>query len=431
MPFNCGIEGGEVRLTSSREMSYPIAGARDEQTVTTCPPGTSSTCRTVMVHRFTISCAGRPTSWMEIAASIGSAAANRAWIEDGRLNLIMPARGTLEAPAGCPNDGRGDLERRVVLTGNCLPWPRKSAFDHLVLPEGYAPVGELGARLSIGAAADEMAMTQVAMTDAEMAVAKADPDAVLEPAGHQETFETALEPDLATDEWITVVRAGPDEAPAAAPAPSDSAPRPWAWLAVIASAVVVALLFVVRYAPMLRTRWQGLSAFKIAHSDLRLANATGAVAALLDQTEAATRELKGAGPLREVLLGELGHVRERLSSLDRHAARGELPAERSAPRFRALVRELERIRRIVDSAAASLSDTKKTTALPRTTSEAYEVLGVNAEVSAGVLKKIVDALRMSWHPDHARDEDDRVLRENRIRQINIAWDLINGKREAA
>jgi hypothetical protein len=38
---------------------------------------------------------------------------------------------------------------------------------------------------------------------------------------------------------------------------------------------------------------------------------------------------------------------------------------------------------------------------------------------------------MSWHPDHARDADDRVLREDRIRQINIAWDLINTNREAA
>ena len=95
------------------------------------------------------------------------------------------------------------------------------------------------------------------------------------------------------------------------------------------------------------------------------------------------------------------------------------------------MRELERIRRIVDSAVASLSGAKKATTLPRTASEAYEVLGVNAEVSAGVLKKIVDALRMSWHPDHARDAADRVLREDRIRQINIAWDLINTKREAA
>ena len=83
------------------------------------------------------------------------------------------------------------------------------------------------------------------------------------------------------------------------------------------------------------------------------------------------------------------------------------------------------------SAAASLSGGRPSTTLPRTTSEAYDVLGVNADVSEGVLKKIVDALRMSWHPDHARDEDDRRVREERIRQINIAWDLITAKREVA
>jgi hypothetical protein len=151
----------------------------------------------------------------------------------------------------------------------------------------------------------------------------------------------------------------------------------------------------------------------------------------LQQTEAAAHQLKGAGPLREVLQGELSHVRERLSNTEKLAAKGELTPDKSALQFRALVRDLERIRRIVDSALASLSGGKKPTALPRTTSEAYEVLGVNAEVSAGVLKKIVDALRMSWHPDHARDADDRMLREDRIRQINIAWELINAKREAA
>ena len=64
-------------------------------------------------------------------------------------------------------------------------------------------------------------------------------------------------------------------------------------------------------------------------------------------------------------------------------------------------------------------------------SEAYDVLGVNADVSEDVVKKIVDALRMSWHPDHARDEEDRRAREERIRRINVAWDLITSKRVAA
>jgi hypothetical protein len=437
MPFDCGFEGGEVRLTPAGETSYPIVGARDEQTVTTCPPGAETGCRTVMVHRFQIACAGQKAAWMEVAASIGSAAANRTWIEDGRLNLVMPARAALEASPDCLNRNRSDLQRQVVLSGDCLPWPRKAAFEHLVLPAGFAPVGELGARLMIGAAADEasaaagngaLTLTQVASTD-ELSIAKADPDAVLQPAGRTETFETVLEPDIAADDWITVVHAGPEPQPAIDS--TEPAPRIWAWVAAIASAAVIVLLLAVRYAPALRARWLGASAFRMAQTDMTLANASGAVAALLEQTDEATQGLKGAGPLRDVLLGELGQVRNRLANLDKLSAKGELPTDRSAPQYRALVRELDRIRRIVDSAAASLSNSRKATTLPRTTSEAYEVLGVNAEVSEGVLKKIVDALRMSWHPDHARDESDRLLREDRIRQINIAWDLINGKREAA
>lgn len=442
MPFDCDVESGGIRLTAAAETSYPIIGAREEQTATTCISGATG-CRTVMVHRFTIACAGLPVDWVEIAAAIRSAAANRAWIENGRLNLVMPARGALETPAACLNANGGDLQRRVVLSGDCLPWPRKAAFDHLVLPDGYAPIGELGARLMVGAAADEAAigdaeapaftmeprLTHVAMADAAIAVAKADPDAILEPSGRRETFETALEPDLAADEWITVVRSGMDEPSVEQPAANDN--RLWAWLAAIGSASVILLLLAMRYAPMLRAGASGRSAYHRARGNLTLANASGAVAALLAQTETAARELKGAGPLRDVLQGELGHVRDRLANLDRQVAKGELAAERSALQFRGLVRELERIRRIVDSAVASLSNTKRTARLPRTASEAYEVLGVNAEVSAGVLKKIVDALRMSWHPDLARDESDRALREDRIRQINIAWDLINGKRKAA
>ncbi|MEI9900102.1 MAG: hypothetical protein WDN31_08180 [Hyphomicrobium sp.] len=193
----------------------------------------------MMVHRFSIACAGRAAPWIDVAASIGSAAANRAWIEGGHLNLVMPTRAALDAPVGCLDPaGGGDLERRVVLSGDCLPWPRKAAFEHLVLPEGFAPVGELGARLMIGAAADEAAMTagngalaltRVASVDDELSVAKADPDATLEPAGQPETFQTALEPDAANDDWITVVQAAPETeaAPALPVEPVSASGHGW------------------------------------------------------------------------------------------------------------------------------------------------------------------------------------------------------------
>ena len=107
MPFDCGVEGGEVHLSPAAEKSYRIVGSRDEQTVTTCAKSASASCRTVMVHKFTISCGGARVAWMHIAAAIRSADANRAWIEAGRLNLVMPGRDLPEAAAACLDGARG------------------------------------------------------------------------------------------------------------------------------------------------------------------------------------------------------------------------------------------------------------------------------------------------------------------------------------
>jgi DnaJ-class molecular chaperone len=70
--------------------------------------------------------------------------------------------------------------------------------------------------------------------------------------------------------------------------------------------------------------------------------------------------------------------------------------------------------------------------MPRTRGEAIEVLGMGVMpgASEAAMKKIVDGLRLSWHPDLAQDEADRQLRELRTKQINAAWDIIQGKRAA-
>jgi hypothetical protein len=163
----------------------------------------------------------------------------------------------------------------------------------------------------------------------------------------------------------------------------------------------------------------------------KFTNAGKAVTALLDQTGAVVAELKDAGPLREVLQSELSQVRQRLAAIETAAAKNADAGGKNAPQFRALIRELERIRRIANSAAASLSRGPRGARLPATVSEAYDVLGINPDVREEVMKKIVDALRMSWHPDHARNDADRAERESRIRQINVAWELITAKRAAA
>ena len=68
--------------------------------------------------------------------------------------------------------------------------------------------------------------------------------------------------------------------------------------------------------------------------------------------------------------------------------------------------------------------------IPQTRSEAIQMLGIGVSATANELamKKIVDGLRLAWHPDLARNDADRHLREFRIKQINAAWDLIQGRR---
>jgi hypothetical protein len=71
--------------------------------------------------------------------------------------------------------------------------------------------------------------------------------------------------------------------------------------------------------------------------------------------------------------------------------------------------------------------------IPATREEALQVLGMGVTPDANVaaIKKIVDGLRASWHPDHASGGADRQLRELRMKQINAAWEIIAGKRGGA
>jgi hypothetical protein len=69
--------------------------------------------------------------------------------------------------------------------------------------------------------------------------------------------------------------------------------------------------------------------------------------------------------------------------------------------------------------------------VPTSYEQALQALGVNADATVDAIKKVVDGLRRSWHPDHARSEPDRAYRERRLRQINVAWDLVTQRRSAA
>jgi hypothetical protein len=71
--------------------------------------------------------------------------------------------------------------------------------------------------------------------------------------------------------------------------------------------------------------------------------------------------------------------------------------------------------------------------IPQTRDDALRVLGIGVTPDASeiAIKKIVDGLRLSWHPDHANDAADRQIRELRLKQINAAWEIVAGKRVQA
>jgi hypothetical protein len=382
MPFDCGVERGRVWVAPAAERSYPIIGERDEQTITTCRPPQSGACRTIMVHRFAISCGGSTVSWMRVAGAIRHAAATRAWIEDGRLNLILAARGAPDARAECfePHSRGASLERRVVLARDCLPWRRRAELEHVVLPAGFAPVGELGARLLIGAAADE---TDIAGNEAQAAVShleggqitlvKADPNAVLAPSAAARSFDAALAPTLAADDWITVVRAEDHHTPSATV--RTAAVAPWAWLLGALSIASAALLAHARYAPLggcaawLSAARSSLTSPLSPQYRQRRRRGRRAVAADGDGDRATEGRRSLARCCRRA-----GPVRQRLSSLETLVAKGEVAG--SLPQFRgscAIGRSADRRQRGAAHRARAYE------ALPRTTSGPTRVLGVNAE----------------------------------------------------
>jgi DnaJ-domain-containing protein 1 len=195
------------------------------------------------------------------------------------------------------------------------------------------------------------------------------------------------------------------------------------------SAVNVATQAAARVRSALRRSYESWSAAAdVNGADANLGNMLAVVHALLAETEllvAGTADLL----LRDVLQSEFDGLRERGADLARRVRR--VGAERANAMLRSLTRDLDRIMRIAHGAARRAEDEELIDAeAPASVFEAYRILGLNPEAPYVAVKKVVDALRMSWHPDHARDEMDRLFRERRIKQINAAWDLLKSGRAA-
>ena len=345
----------------------------------------------MMVHRFVIDCDGEKTAWWRVAHAARS------------LGVEMPSG----------------------------------------LPAGFAPVSSLAGRLLLPALAPSAPVTmKVSMQDLS-------PNSVTdEPDDHDESvapgWVTVVNADMRADgnNGVARVAAAVGSIMMLLLAASMIAAGRWRVPAIAIQDLPGAARALTSQfyrqsrglALTLRKRggelWQTWQRSGETHSDDGLANALAMVHARLAETELAVATLPPDLLLRDVLTSEIVRVRERAAVTEKQFRRTS--SQKSAAVLRTMLRELDRISRIAQSAAhGQPRAVRDDLELPRSIGEAYQMLGVNPDAAPAVAKKLVDALRMSWHPDHARDEPDRVRREERMKQINIAWDLINGRREAA
>jgi hypothetical protein len=492
MPFDCMVDGGRVLLRPSETRSYTVLGDRDERQITACASPGATDCRTLIAHRFAISCGGRRVPWMRVVAAARRSASRDLWIEGGRMFLAVGRRA---APPGSCSDMPGRLPVRMAgQSGSrfglplveCLPWQRNRGVAHVALPPGFAPLGEIGARIVLdGAGApplvaaspptaiaaaplpasvapptsrpDPPPATRMPPVAVPIAVHPADPPARIEKAlvtGEPIPETTPIPAVLAGADqsraWVTMVR--PEQLPETSVLARGPSAMVWSATALLAALLAagawrmwrrdgLAVAASAERTASGRTMFDSIRrGFRAppaapaggpAGTETSVTNAAASLTALIEQANGSLDTLRSAPPLREVLEQELGVIRQRLAIVKAQASEGPEAAHKAAPVFRSLVRDLERVRRISESAALSLSSERVVGRLPKTRSEAYDLLGVHSDVSTATLKKLVDALRMCWHPDLARDESDRLAREERIKAINVAWELISGKRSAA
>lgn len=143
--------------------------------------------------------------------------------------------------------------------------------------------------------------------------------------------------------------------------------------------------------------------------------------------------LATVAPLRNALSRELQSSERRLAVVIAAIGTPKATPEdwtKARRRLERIAQDLDRLQQISDSAVHSLSGLSAVRSLPRNKDEAYATLGITSGVSEPILKKLVEALRVGWHPDLAQGEADRALRDSRIKEINVAWDLITGKRQS-
>lgn len=450
VPLACAVERGRLVVNPASERTHPILGQRSSHAFTTCAAGKEPRCRSFMVHEFDLSCDGYRVSWLGL---VGGALER----DDPRIRVVGN-RFTLRMPPGW-NAGRSTSANEP---------------DIVAFPAGFAPALNLPARF-IG---DTVTVPTVTTWEepgtskpsanpvrvASMAPVAFGPSTAAAGRTPIMTASTTVEataPATEASSWMTTVEP-------VSMAFGTSRER----LGTLAAAVAFAWLvlfaarrrFVASRANALGSGLRALPSPSAGHpaepeaeapqppphpqpdndtaprassndGDTYAAHCARMISDAVTQHKAIRDAVQSMtnSSLRDVLNEDLEMVQAVLlaPNLANDIASGLWTSVEIA--VTRVLADLDRIGRIIEglSKTAVPDAVRYATTLPETADDAFHLLGVRSDASPVAVKKIVDGLRLSWHPDHAKDETDRSIREARLKQVNVAWDLIQGHQKAA
>jgi hypothetical protein len=467
LPYSCRVVGGEPVLTPSPDQGYRVIGRREERDFTECSPANPDMCRRWKLYRFDVDCGGQRVPWVSLSAAADTRSGGRSWVEDGRMHLEMPPSWSLRPDDPCTREARYGWRAGGV--GRYCAERRDMERADVEMPAGFAPMLELDAifvadkepapapQMAAAPVIPERAVPKPTRADAPAPtreaekpappVAKSAPvPAPSEPAKPESTppstpgatTETAtgtpLAPTIINQPGSSNTRAAPEQVAVAPPETT----------AALADTKIAPTAVEKKESPVAVAESESANA-PPAHAELGAPAEAGksksiAVTLVDDLTKSISPALLGVGGV--TVLGLLAllfaYRRDQAQpgfTLARDLASVSLDGEK---RGQELVTSGRWLAPSAPNGETSQSPTPQRggppanwgDAIPQTREEALRVLGMGVapEVSDVAVKKIVDGLRLSWHPDYATSPEDRELRELRMKQINAAWEIFTGRR---
>jgi hypothetical protein len=485
---SCNYIGDNVVLIpSSQNRLHVVIGDREQKVIRTCAPGRAGKCRLWVIHRFDLLCGEKKVSWRSIAEQLLNLTPMPARM--GNTSKREPLETwelrTLRAESGfAPVDELGGR----ILSFADKSTPQPSALGHTsdmnaalaaeiairaLLSPKFEPA-RVTSRVDLRKGADATQLFQSDLPKSTALISQQPsmpsssigptivgdrpvtaPDAPLQPieevAANISGVARANLPRQEVDSVSgvnvtnlqTAVRDSPSNATFTSPWWDDE--QVGRFLIVLAFMFLLILAFptIISTARVIVKRKPvTLGSYPTADGELHSEPETGAetcrelmkqVATELMRSSSAVNCLRGAPALQNALYRELDSIKRSLGFAPPAQGNSEEPEDwhRIKSRLLACLQEMQRVIAIAEAARASFSFPPAALQVITTRLEAYAFLGVNGGASELMLKKTVNALRECWHPDLATDEEDRHRREIRIKQINVAWDLISQKRMSA